>query len=110
MLFRFPKNDKNFSWTSHVKNKMIQYRISEQKIKEILKNQDRREEGIAPKTMAVMKRNDKPKRKEEMWVMFIKDGSKIRVISAWRYPGVSPKGKDIPIPEDILKELEELMN
>jgi len=29
---------------------------------------------------------------------------KLRIISAWRYPGVSPK-RD-PIPEDILRELE----
>ena len=31
MLFKFPKNDKNFSWTQHVKNKMLYYRLSEQK-------------------------------------------------------------------------------
>lgn len=30
---------------------------------------------------------------------------KLKVISAWRYPGVSPKRN--PIPEDILRELEE---
>jgi len=31
---------------------------------------------------------------------------KIRIISAWRYPGVSPE-RD-PIPEDILRELESM--
>lgn len=31
---------------------------------------------------------------------------KITIISAWRYPGVSPKKN--PIPEDILRELEEI--
>jgi len=105
MLFKFPKDDKNFSWTNHVKNKMLQYRLSEQKIKTVLKNPARKEGGIAPNTSAVMKRNDTLKRKEEIWVMFQKK-SKVTVISAWRYPGVSPKGKEIPIPEDILKELE----
>lgn len=30
-------------------------------------------------------------------------GGKIKIISAWRYPGVSPKNK--PIPEEILREL-----
>ncbi|MCD6149612.1 hypothetical protein J7J13_02390 [bacterium] len=30
----------------------------------------------------------------------------IRVISAWIYPGISPKNN--PIPEDILRELEEI--
>jgi len=33
-----------------------------------------------------------------------KDNRKV-VISAWRYPGVSPVGKQIPIPADILEEL-----
>ena len=113
MLFRFPKDDKNFHWTSHIKSKMLFYRISEQKIRTILKNPDRREEGIAPNTGAVMKRNDTPKRKEEMWVMYIAGGgsafggksSKLTLISAWRYPGKSKEGKTIPIPEEILREL-----
>ena len=30
---------------------------------------------------------------------------KIKIISAWKYPGISPKGKSIPIPEEILEEL-----
>jgi len=113
MLFKFPKDDKNFSWTSHVKGKMLQYRLSEQKIKTVMKNPDRKEEGIAPNTSAVMKRNDTPKRKEEIWVMFQTAGVRVKglgvrkkIISAWRYPGISPEGKKIPIPEDILEELE----
>jgi hypothetical protein len=32
---------------------------------------------------------------------------KICIISAWRYPGVSPKNN--PIPEEIFRELEEIM-
>lgn len=89
---------------------MLYYRISEQKIKTILKNPSRKEEGIAPNTSAVMKRNDTPKRKEEMWVMFQKLSHKLRIISAWRYPGMSPKGKEIPIPKDIMQELEGVLN
>lgn len=117
MIFRFPKDDAQYSWTQHVKDKMIQYRLSPQKIKTILKNPSRKEEGIAPKTVAVMKRNDTPKRKEEQWVMYQEQvkseklkAKKLRVISAWRYPGVSPKGKEIYIPEDILTELEKMSN
>jgi hypothetical protein len=34
---------------------------------------------------------------------------KLRIISAWRYPGKSPKGQLPEIPEDILKELENLI-
>ncbi|MDO8430168.1 MAG: hypothetical protein Q7S73_02270 [bacterium] len=112
MLFKFPKDDKNFSWTSHSKTKMLQYRISEQKIKTVLKNPSRKEEGVAPKTAAVMMRHDTPKRKEEIWAMYQElsqklkgESRKLRVISVWRYPGVSPIGKAIPIPQDILDEL-----
>ena len=105
MLFKFPKDDRQYKWTSHIKNKMLFYRISEQKIKTILKNPDRHEEGIAPNTNASMKRNDTPKRKEELWIMYQKRGPKSLMISAWRYPGKSKPGKEIPIPEDILEEI-----
>jgi hypothetical protein len=63
-MIKFPKDDKKFRWTSHIKNKMLFYGISEQKIKTILKSPNRKEEGIVPNTLAVMKRNDTPKRKE----------------------------------------------
>ncbi|MFA5871738.1 MAG: hypothetical protein WC858_03355 [Parcubacteria group bacterium] len=55
----------------------------------------------------------------EIWAMYEKkvkgqkskvksfETPKIRIISAWRYPGVSPK-RD-PIPEDILRELESML-
>lgn len=36
----------------------------------------------------------------------INSNKQITIISAWRYPGVSPKNN--PIPEDILREIEEL--
>ena len=96
---------------------MLFYGISEQKIKTILKSPSRKEEGVAEKTFAVMKRNDTPKRKEELWVMYAAVGasSKYKVesrkvssnpktmvmISTWRYPGKSKPGKEIPIPDDI---------
>lgn len=35
--------------------------------------------------------------------------NKKRIISAWRYPGISPIGKKIPIPEEILQELENII-
>ncbi len=95
---------------------MLFYRISEQKIQTIMKNPDRKEEGIAPNTLAVMKRNDTPKRKEELWVMYAtsdpEDAAKARfggpkkvMISTWRYPGKSKPGKQIPIPNDILEAI-----
>ena len=117
MLFKFPKDDKNFSWTQHVKDKMIQYRLSEQKIKTVLNNPSRKEEGVALHTVAVMKRNDTAKRKEEIWVMVQRKKSNVKsqmskviVISTWRYPGVSPENKKIFVPEDTLAELEKSSN
>ena len=102
---KLPKDDKNYKWTSHIKNKMMYYRLSPQKIKSILTFYDRKEEGIAPKTQAVMKRNDTPKRKEEIWLMYQKTPKTI-LISAWRYPGISKKGAKIPVPDEILAEIQ----
>ena len=110
---RFPKNSREYHWTSHIKGKMVFYQISEQKIKTILKSPSRKEIGIAPETSAFMKRNDTPKRKQEIWVMFAnnknskleKVSAKTIMISAWRYPGISKAGDAIPVPEDILAEL-----
>ena len=61
------------------------------------------EEGVAPDTVAVMQPAGH-KRPYEVWVMYQKK-PKIIVISAWRYPGISPVRAAIPIPEDILSEL-----
>ena len=45
----------------------------------------------------------------EVWLMYkdIKNhsGPLRKIISAWRYPGVSKPGDSIPIPEDIRQEL-----
>ena len=52
-------------------------------------------------------KNDK-KSKIENLKLKIKNSAnrKICIISAWRYPGVSPKKN--PIPNEILRELEEI--
>ena len=106
--------------------KMAFYRLSESRVKRVLRNPGRTEEGIAPDTNASMRRNDSKKRKEEIWVMWQKavnkkqltansrnEKSKNRfsrektiIISAWRYPGVSPVGKKIEIPQDTLEFLQ----
>jgi hypothetical protein len=38
----------------------------------------------------------------------VKSSGKIIIISAWRYPGVSPAGKKIEIPEDVLADLRDI--
>ena len=99
-----PKNTKEFYWTQHIKRKMWYYRLSEGRLRRILRNPKRREKGIAPKTIALMQ-SAGTKKPTEIWLMYQQIGQKKRMISAWRYPGISPKGEPIPIPEDIIEEL-----
>ena len=99
-------------------------------MKGVIRNPKRTEKGIAPKTVAVMQPvspkavEGKVTWKQELWVMYVRQGSgrrvqggvtqrlvpqslpinSIRIISAWRYPGISPKRS--PIPEEIWQELE----
>jgi len=126
MIAKAPKKDKKYIWTNHVCQKMHFYNLSESRIKRILRHAKRIEEGIAPDTAASMQRNDTKKRQEEIWVMWSKNPrdrkasqageaannkkfftftNKTIIISAWRYPGISPAGKKIPIPENIWEEL-----
>ncbi|MDP2741182.1 MAG: hypothetical protein Q8O66_00630 [bacterium] len=116
-----PKVFKKLHWTEHSKIKMKQYGLSKQKILNILYKPERIERGIVPGTTAAMKTNkvffkekkitlsnawSAPKKTPgEIWLMY-KDVKDIRrIISAWRYPGISKPGEDIPIPEDIRREL-----
>ncbi len=118
-----------YVFTAHSQYKMQQYGLSEQKVKSVMRNPRRREEGIVLNTIAVMqppsvKRDALGKETwtQEIWVMFqlrpamgrsgsdspahpALSTSRYRIISAWRYPGVSPKRN--PIPAEILREIEE---
>jgi hypothetical protein len=116
-LFKAYHGARKLFWTEHSKIKIRQYGLSKQKLLSILSKPERREKAIVPGTMAVMRTNklffktkqisvakawQKPKRAPgEIWIMYkdVKDSRKI--ISAWRYPGVSKPGEEIPIPEDI---------
>ena len=117
MRFKKPQNTNEIFWTKHSVEKMRFYNLSENRIKRVLRNPDRKEEGIAPETLAVMQRTGSRKRPTEIWLMYQptadqpKAGQKplkLKIISAWRYPGISPKGKQIPIPDDILEELQKI--
>ena len=112
------KNTAQFHWTNHVQQKMLFYRISEGRIKRVIANPKRRDNGVAPNTVALMQRNDTLKRKEEIWVMVAAENKVSRienrvlgqkgktiVISAWRYPGISKPGKEIPMPEGLIEEI-----
>lgn len=113
------------SLTRHAEYKMKQYGLSMQKVRGVIRKPYRTETGVAAKTIAVMQpvspKKEAGKNKEvwkqEIWVMYQKEGEqrtlpqtrfsldnqKLKIISAWRYPGISPERN--PIPEDIWQEL-----
>lgn len=114
-MFKIPKNDAKYYWTQHVIRKMAYYGLSPDRVKRVIRSPKRVEDGVAENTIGVMQPSANIKKPTEVWVMYqqknkntkIKDqnlGRKI-IISAWRYPGISPVGKAIPIPDDILEEL-----
>ena len=83
---------------------MLYYGLGEGRLRRVLRAYNRREEGIALNTIALMQK-ERTKKPSEIWLMYQQEGKKKKMISAWRYPGISPKGKEIPIPEDIIEEL-----
>ena len=105
MQFKLPKNDYQIIWTRHVISKMRQYGFSEAQLRRLLKNYDRRELGIAPETIAVSCRTGTKKHPTEAWLMYQNVGKQIKIITAWRYPAISPKRDRIPIPDEIIREL-----
>lgn len=106
----FAVNCKKFHWTKHIEDKMRYYGLSKQRVRRVLKTPDRKELGVAPDTIAVMQTTGTKKYPTEIWLMFQGAQSKkiINMISAWRYPGISPKGRLPEIPEDAILELERL--
>lgn len=124
MRFKAPKNNERFFWTNHVTGKIIFYGLSEQRVKRVIFNPDRIEEGIAPDTIACMQVSGSKKHRQEIWVMYQKiksqtktspslaeklktKSSKLKIISAWRYPGKSSAKN--PIPQEILDEIKDLI-
>jgi hypothetical protein len=100
---------KKILWTTHSKIKMRQYGLSKMKLLSLLRKPQRKEEGIAEGTVALMQTNksfSKTKRHTgELWLMY-EDKKEFRnIISAWRYPGITKPGDQVPVPKDILEEL-----
>jgi len=101
-------------WTKHSQLKMREYNLSRQKLLSILHNPERRERGIVPGTIAVMKSQrrkssflfkNKRKKGGEIWLMYQDTKYLRKIISAWRYPGISKPGEEIPLPDDIRQAL-----
>lgn len=112
MRFKIPKNDDETVWTRHVIEKMKYYGLSENKIRNAIWRPKRIEEGIAPNTIAIMQPYGSQKHPKEIWVMYQifsqKNKKKKRIISAWRYPGISPKGKEIYLPDDVQQLIQKI--
>ncbi|MDO8530119.1 MAG: hypothetical protein Q7S10_01815 [bacterium] len=111
---------KKIEWTAHSEIKMKQYGLSKSKLMRLLQKPERKEQGIVPGTMAVMETKKifsniktapvvvgkKPLRPPgEIWLMYKDAKNTRRIISAWRYPGISKPGEEIPIPKEIRDEL-----
>jgi hypothetical protein len=98
---------KALRFTAHSRFKMKQYGLSEQRVKRVLHAPSRVEHGIAEGTVAMMQRTGTRNRPTELWVMTADSTRERRVVSAWRYPGVTKPGE--PLPPEILREIEEAM-
>jgi hypothetical protein len=90
-------------WTRHARNKMQYYALSEGRVRRILHSPKRIEEGIAPGTIAFMQRGG-TKRPYELWVMVQDTELRRKVISAWRYPGITKERQ--PLPADVVRGLQ----
>lgn len=122
---------KKIYWTEHSKIKMKQYGLSKIKLLNLIHKPERVEEGIVPGTVALMRTNQnkgntliknnlklplknkfsqwKPQKKPgEVWLMYKDDKDERKIISAWRYPGATKPGEQIPVPADIMAYIESL--
>jgi len=91
------------SWTLHARVKMRYYKLSPARVRRVLNSPKRVEEGVAPKTVAMMQ----PAGTQEIWVMVEDTAKERRVISAWRYPGVT---KPRATADFLRKEYNEFIN
>jgi hypothetical protein len=89
-------------WTNHAEEKRRFYRLSSSRVLRVLRHPKRKENGVAPHTVAAMQSAGSKKHPYEIWLMYEIKGSKLKIISTWRYPGASPL-RQPPIQEDDLK-------
>jgi len=112
MFIKLKKFEGEIIWTKHAEKKMKYYRFSRKRVLKILKNPDRTEEGIAPETIASMQITGSKKHPKEVWVMYQiekakgkRKKAKLKIISAWRYPGRTPEGQRPLIPTEVIEDL-----
>lgn len=103
MFIQKTPQTKDLQWTNHSREKMKFYRLSESRVRRILHLPKRIEQGIAPNTTAIMQRAGTSKHPYELWVMIQDANKKRKIISVWRYPGITKHGE--PLPAEILREI-----
>lgn len=112
--FKPPKDDNKYKWTNHVVRKMGFYALTPSRVQRVIRAPERVEEGIVQGTLAAMQTAGTKARPWEIWVMWKEEqakadrilGARKVIITAWRYPGVSPIRERVPIPSEIMAELE----
>lgn len=120
-----------YEFTNHAKFKMRHYGMTESRVQRIIRYPDRTEEAVLGGAVAAMQKTGNKKDKE-MWVMYIVQKSKIkkqkaklkktgraeiasftlpekriRIITAWRYPGKSSARN--PVPQEIINEIKNII-
>jgi len=95
---------------------MLYYGLSPSRVLRVVNAPARVEEGVAPGTLAGMQKAGTKAKPWEIWVMWRADTGKAPtmpgtttrrvIITAWRYPGTSPIRGAVPIPDDVLAELD----
>jgi hypothetical protein len=120
MLLDLPRKEK-IVWTTHSKEKMRYYRLSESRVLNIMRKPKRREEGIAEGTVAAMQLAGTKKNPTEIWMMYqiVNTKSKLqnqnykirktKIISAWRYPGITPIGERPILPDKVMADLKDTL-
>ena len=113
MHFKEPKNNDKISWTKHSFEKMKHYSLSPQRVIRIMRHPERCEEAVAEGCVAAMQSLGQ-KSKTEIWMMYKevqRNGKPHRkIITAWRYPGVSKVRDRVPIPAEIEDEISNIIN
>ncbi len=109
MPFITPQRE-TYIWTHHAHDKMRHYRLTESRIKRIIRHPTRVEEGVIEDGIACMQPAG-GKTYSEIWAMYVLSGTsiarQIKIITCWRYPGKSPS-RD-PIPGAVLREIQMLL-
>jgi hypothetical protein len=104
------------------------YGLTPSRVLRIVNAPQRMEQGVVEGTLAGMQKAGTPKKPWEVWAMWREEHPDKRqptsnksgvvdshlsfvrprkvIITAWRYPGTSPVRGAVPIPSDVLAELE----